>query len=211
MSRQRLLGAALAWLAVVVSVSALVWLVISQAGRDLVASDGTPPTSGAGVTSAPPAHRTGRSPSVAPHPRSGDLSRTSSPAPESPSSPAAPTSSEPTPEPSSAPSSTPTTHSATPHPSATPDPPMGSPSPSGPDVRRTWQGQAGTVVAACGPSGVRLVSAQPANGFKVEVHAEDGRLEAEFEGREDELGAHVKVVARCVGGTPSFSVESDED
>jgi hypothetical protein len=67
------------------------------------------------------------------------------------------------------------------------------------------------VVAACGSSGVRLVSAQPANGYKVEVHAEDASLEAEFEGREDERGAHVKVVARCVGGAPAFSVETDGD
>lgn len=192
MSRRRLLGAALVWLAVVVSVSALVWLVISQAGRGLVASDGTPPTSGADPTSAPPAYH----PSMAPHAPSGSPSQTSS---------------EPPPEPSTTPTSTPTSHPATPDPSATPDSPTGSPSSSEAEVGRTWQGLAGTVVVSCAPSGVRLVSAQPSNGFKVEVHAEDGRLEAAFEGREDDRGAHVRVVARCVSGTPSFSVESDDD
>ncbi|MDR7253532.1 cytoskeletal protein RodZ [Nocardioides sp. BE266] len=206
MSRRRLLGAALAWLAVVVSVSALVWLVISQAGRDLIASDGPSAASGAASTSAPPAQRTPRDRAGTTHKPPRTPSGTSSPAPESPSSPASPESPEPSPEPSSTPTSRPTT----PHASGTPDSPTGSPSPSATDVRRTWQGQAGTVVAACTSSGIRLVSAQPANGFKVEVHPEDSRLEAEFEGREDESGTHVKVVARCVGGTPSFSVESEE-
>ena len=49
MSRPRILGAVLVWLVVVASVSALVWVVISRAGDDLVASDQPLMTTGEGT------------------------------------------------------------------------------------------------------------------------------------------------------------------
>ena len=78
------------------------------------------------------------------------------------------------------------------------------------EERRTWQGQAGSIVAACDATGIRLVSAQPANGFRAEVKDEDGVLRVEFEGREDQSGTDVSVLARCVGGVPSFSADRDD-
>jgi hypothetical protein len=77
--------------------------------------------------------------------------------------------------------------------------------------RRTWQGGAGLVIAVCDPGGVRLVSAQPIDGFHAEVKdAGPEELEVEFEGREDQ-GGDVTVVARCASGAPAFTVEAEDD
>lgn len=195
MSRQRVLGAALVWLVVVASVSALVWVVISRAGDDLVSSGQPLLTSEGDPSSAPPSPSTrpsrtpSQSPSRAP---SNDASATSSP------------STTPTP-------STPSASPSEPSPSATPDPPTEQPSTPAIAERRTWQGQAGSIVAACDSTGIRLVSAQPANGFRAEAQNEDGMLKIDFEGREDESGTDVSVVARCVGGVPSFVVRGEDD
>jgi cytoskeletal protein RodZ len=206
MSRRRILAATLAWLAVVATVSALVWVVISRAGDGLVSSDQPLMTTGEQTVSSPrgaaasPSRTPSRSPSRTP-------SRTPSPTPsESPS--ATPSA---TPSASASPSSTPTsTPSAPVSPSTSPPSPTQQPPVVANEQRRTWQGQAGSLVAACGASGIRFVSAQPADGFRADVHNEDGALEVEFEGGEDSAGAHVKVRARCEGGVPSFDVEVDD-
>lgn len=184
MSRQRVLGAVLAWLVVVASVSGLVWVVISRAGDDLVASND--PVRTTGTPSAPERPRQSRKPSRSSSPDASATpsDSTASTVPASPSTTAAPTA--------------PTT-------------PTGQPSPTPTVQRRTWQGQAGSVVAACSATGIRLVSAQPSNGFRADVHAENELLDVEFEGREDRSGTHVSVLARCEGGVPSFSVQSEED
>jgi hypothetical protein len=89
------------------------------------------------------------------------------------------------------------------------DPPSAQP-PTG--ERRTWQGSAGLVIAVCDPGGVRLVSAQPIDGFHAEVkEAGPEELEVEFEGREDESDGDVTVVARCSAGVPGFTVEAEDD
>lgn len=143
MSRSRVLAAIAAWLVVVAGVSTLVWVVISRAGDDLVASE---------------------QPLVATTGSSGQL-------------------------------------------------PTRSPSPAASVERRTWQGRGGLIVAACDRGAMRLISAQPINGFHAEV--KDGgpeELEVEFEGREDQSGTAVTVVARCVSGVPDFvsQVEGDD-
>ena len=188
MSRQRVIGAILVWLVVVASVSALVWVVISRAGDDLVASEQTLMTTGT-----PPPVSDTTSPAPTP---SGKPSRKPSSASPSPSAQVTPT-------PSASPSATPTEETSS--------PPSPSETPAAAGERRTWQGRPGSIVVTCGASGIRLVSAQPANGFRAEVHDEDGSLEVEFEGREDESGLHATVGARCVGGVPSFTVQIDEE
>jgi hypothetical protein len=78
--------------------------------------------------------------------------------------------------------------------------------------RRTWQGSSGLVIAVCDPGGVRLVSAQPIDGFHAEVKdAGPEELEVEFEGREDQSDGDVTVVARCSDGVPGFTVEAEDD
>ncbi len=195
MSGQRLLGATLVWLVVVSSVSALVWVVISRAGDDLTASDQPLMTSASGSAVVPPttAVRPSRTPSKTP-------SRT------------------PSATPTKQPSATPSTAAGTPSasPSTTPPPTSSSPPKEQPanattERSQTWQGQAGSLVVSCGATGIRLVSAQPADGFRADVHREDDLIDVEFEGREDRSGTHVRVEARCVGGAPSFSTHSEQD
>lgn len=191
MSLQRVLAATLAWLVVVASVSALVWVVISRAGDDLVSADRPLTTTGGPGTTTAATDRPSRTPSQSPSQApsgGGSEGGSDSASPSTGSSPAVPP-----PTPSGSPA-TPT------------EPPTGSTT----EQRRTWQGQAGSIVAACGASGIRLVSAQPANGFRAEVKNEDGALEVEFEGREDRAGTDVKVDVRCVDGLPSFSADSDD-
>ena len=207
MNRHRVLGAAIVWLAVVASASALVWVVISRAGADLVASDQPVLSAGTGTAVPPrtPPARPSRTPSTSP---SRTPSRPPTPA-QAPTATSGPTERTPTSS-----SSTPTTPSASPSvapPSVPPSSPPSQPSVTAIQERRTWQGQAGSIVVAFDASGIRLVSAQPVNGFRADVHREDDLIDVEFEGREDESGIKVSVVARCVAGVPSFSAQSKDD
>jgi len=73
-------------------------------------------------------------------------------------------------------------------------------------VRRTWRGAAGFVVAECRGAAISLGAAQPNSGWWIEVdHTGPDDLRVEFEND----GARVRVEASCVGGTPSFAVDSD--
>ncbi|TIC80435.1 hypothetical protein E8D34_18795 [Nocardioides sp. GY 10113] len=100
----------------------------------------------------------------------------------------------------------------------TPTPPDRDGAPSGgtateaPAAREgTWQGAGGVVTASCSGRAVRLVSAQPADGYRAKVgDGSSEALEVEFEGGEDE-GGSVTVVARCVAGAPAFAVERERD
>lgn len=187
MNGQRALAAAVvAWLAVVAVASGLVWVVISRAGDDLVAA-GQPGAASSPGTAAPSDRDTPR-PTRKPRATSSPSSSGSA-----------------TPEPTGTSTGTPT---ATPTSDPTGQQTSSPPAPS--VVQRTWQGAAGTVVAACQDGVARLVSAQPATGFRAEASGEDGALSVEFEGREDRSGTDVRVVARCAGGVPTFSVESRE-
>lgn len=90
------------------------------------------------------------------------------------------------------------------------DGPRPSPRPSG--ARRVWQGPAGLIVATCDRRAIRLVSAQPASGFHVEVRNNGPEeLKVEFEARESGRGGDVTVVARCANGIPTFAAQADDD
>lgn len=202
MSRQRVLGAAVVWLAVVATVSALVWVVISHAGDGLVASDQPfVTTRSERGTAAPrtPSSRTSPTPTKAPT-RTPSRTPSASPSPV-PSATASPSTGAPTDSPS-----TPTTPSTSPSTS-----PTEQPSTPATEERRTWQGPPGSVVVSCGATGIRSVFAQPVDGFRAEVHREDDLVDVEFEGQEDESGLHVSVTARCVGGVPTFSAQSEQE
>ena len=90
--------------------------------------------------------------------------------------------------------------------------PSGSASPGTADERRSWQGSAGLIVAACDRGAIRLVSAQPVSGFHVEVKdAGPERLEVEFEAREEGSGRDLTVAARCAAGIPQFTSQVEDD
>ncbi|GAA3802642.1 hypothetical protein [Nocardioides panacisoli] len=81
-----------------------------------------------------------------------------------------------------------------------------------PAQRRTWQGQAGLLVAECRGTAISLVSTQPNVGFHAELKKPGPEeLEVEFDGREDETGTTVTVTAHCAGGTPAFATRQETD
>lgn len=84
------------------------------------------------------------------------------------------------------------------------------PSGTGGDQTGTWQERGGVVVAACDQATVRLVSAQPADGHRVEID-EDGpdELEVTFEGR-GHRAREITVVVRCESGAPVFTTTTDD-
>ena len=108
------------------------------------------------------------------------------------------------------PASDQSTPTPTPAPTATGTGPA-APSTSAPEQpadleRRSWRGTAGVVVAECRGSAIALGAAQPTSGWSIEVdHTGPDDLRVEFENGD----ARVRVDASCVGGIPSFSVDSD--
>jgi hypothetical protein len=171
--------AAAAWVVVVIVGASLNWAVISRAGEDV--GNGTGPVLSADATS-PPA----RSAPATSVPTSNDGSTTTpiSPRPSSPSTSSAAT------------TSSPTTTSA-----------------SGPaeqqPVRRSWQGTAGFVLAACTGAAIDLVQAVPNPGFRAELDdTGPDKIRVEFESMDDER--RTRVYAVCVGGEPSFEVDLDD-
>lgn len=109
--------------------------------------------------------------------------------------------------PQPSPSSPPPATSPTPSTPSTPPTSPGTTAPVEP-VRRTWQGEGGVVVAECTGPTVRLVGAQPASGWKVEVDdTGPNRVRVEFEGSDERT--RVRVEAGCAGGAPAFSVDVD--
>ncbi len=181
--RKLVLGA-VAWVAVVTVGATLVWTVISQAGEGVAGElpTTTATSTGGQRASDRPSETRSASPSAT---RAASPSETGS---ESPSETG-------TSSPSGTGSASPST--------STPEQPAADP------VRRTWQGAAGVVVAECRGSAIALVGAQPASGWSIEVdHTGPDGLRVEFEKGNDE---RVRVEASCVGGTPSFVVDSDRD
>ena len=77
-----------------------------------------------------------------------------------------------------------------------------------PTRRGTWSGTGGTVTVACTGATLSLVGATPEDGYSVEVEKDGSHLEAKFR-RQGEDEREVKVEARCSGGAPRFSVETD--
>lgn len=78
--------------------------------------------------------------------------------------------------------------------------------------RRTWQGAGGLIIAACDGGAVRLISAQPSDGYYAELKdAGPEELKVEFDARDDHGGNEIKVVARCVSGVPDFVAQIEDD
>lgn len=84
--------------------------------------------------------------------------------------------------------------------------------PAGPaDVRRTWQGAGGLVIADCRGSVISLVSSSADAGFRVEVKGRGPEeLELGFEGQGEE-GRETEVRAHCESGIPVFEVDTTGD
>ncbi|WP_309649091.1 hypothetical protein [Nocardioides sp.] len=214
------------WLAVVAVGSTLVWTVISHVGDGLVTvPEPRPGASGsvvAGGVGDPPGRSPGRSPSSRPGQTIGPSARPSADPSAAPSSGSTDPSQAESPADSSAPVTPPVSSTALPTPQdpsesssepASPGPATPPSTPSAPTPRRaTWQGLGGTVEAECRGSAISLVAAQPTEGFRAEVKkAGPEELEVEFEGREEESGSGSQVSARCQGGEPRFSAETEDD
>ncbi|WBB78761.1 septum formation initiator [Micromonospora sp. WMMD882] len=88
----------------------------------------------------------------------------------------------------------------------TPSAGVGSPS-AGAGARRVFASAGGTAVAECGPTGVRLVSWAPAQGYRVGEadRGPDDDVEVSFVGP----GGEHELKLRCVGGEPV--AEPDDD
>lgn len=175
----------LAWLAVVMAGSALVWTVISRAGSEV-----GDPADEARVSASSPTTETARP--------SGPATKT--PGPTKSSTPSVSPSATPHQTASSEP-----THSAGPteEPHSTPT----APQPAA--VRRTWQGTGGILVVECTGSTIRLVGAQPDSGFHVEVDERGpNRVRVQFESLTDG-GPETDVRSECRVGTPVFSEQDD--
>ncbi len=176
--------ALVAWALLVLACSAGVWAVIAAAGTDVTTSPQIP----SATTSAASAPR-GAANSSPPTSRP----RTTSPPPSS--------------GPAPAPSGTPSTDRPR---AGEPDHPARSS--QGPtEVRRTWQGPAGAVVASCRGRGITFGGAQPNSGWRIEVGDRGPeQIEVKFtRSGDDETSGEVELKARCVGGQPQFSTHDD--
>ena len=215
--------AATAWLVLVVVGAVLVWAVISRAGQGVVGQQSPSVEEVAPITS--PAE-----------PRRGDRPRTNKPSPKSPSKSDSPrpggpsgggTSGPPPPSgtssPGPAPSSTPSPDPAPgpgpqpgPGPTSSPNPPPSSPPPQqepppeDQGVRRTWQGTSGSVTVECRGARIELLGAQPNPGWSIEI---DNRgpeeVRVEFDSNDGDRRTRVQAV--CVGGTPRFEIDREDD
>lgn len=183
--------ALLAWTVVVAVCSTAVWSVIRTAGTEVTTSPEVPSTVGTvvGTTRA----------------------RTPPPSPPVPASASSRPRSRATTEPSSTPSATeaptPEQEGDTEHRAgADATRPTRDPEPA--EVRRTWQGTAGAVVASCRGAAITFRGAQPNSGWRVEVGDRGpSRLEVHFSrhGGGEEDDGELELEARCVGGAPRFS------
>jgi hypothetical protein len=211
--------AATAWLVLVVVGAVLVWAVISRAGQSVVGQQSpsvgqvapftaqpqpkqhhkpkTPKSTPKHPPTAPPG-----SPGGSAGPGSGQPSgsATSGPGPSAPP----PSSPGPGPAPGPGPGPGPTSSPSSP-------PPQSSPPPSQPPaeqqgVRRTWQGNAGSVTVECRGAQIELLGAQPNTGWSVEVEDRGpDRVRVDFERTNGERRTRVEAV--CVGGTPRFEID----
>jgi hypothetical protein len=176
--------AGLAWLGVVVAASALTWTVIESAGEGVL-RDPEPVTvvvAGAESESSTTGPTPTPSPTKRPHDKEQEETDGVSPSPDAASS------SSPSPAPA---------------PTREPDP-----APAATHVR-TWRGAAGLVSARCTGSRASLQGASPAAGWNVEVEARGPEAVVVELKTVGEAEREVKVVARCAGGQPHFTVESD--
>lgn len=184
----RRLLAVVAWTVLVLVCSTGVWGVIRTAGTGVTASPEVPST----ITSAAPSP--GRA-TTSPRSHPSTTARTPSSTREATPSP--------TPPPAKSDKPVETDEA---------DDPRAPHSQESTEVRRTWQGTAGTVVTSCRGATITFQGAQPNSGWRVEV-GNRGPQEievhfSEFQG-EDEGKGEVELKARCAGGQPRFSTSDD--
>ncbi len=187
-----------AWVAVVLMGSSLVWTVISRAGDGvtgssapvLAGSDSIAPNPDRTSLGSPSPHHTGH------RDHTKHQNHTSKPHTDQPSS---------SPKPSSSPSSSPSTPSG--HHSKHHNGHSKPPTAPNPELR-TWSGKAGSVTVSCTGSLIRLVSAQPNVGYRVEVDRGTREVQVVFQ-RTGE-GAEVQITGVCSGGTPQLHSEFDD-
>lgn len=219
--RRPLVLAVLGWLAIVVVGSTMVWTVVAHAGRNvaetgdgsLEAAASSGPSTGLGLpatasaSSEQPTRSAQPSATADPTRPPGGPGETDGATDPGQGTASASTGGHPSSGPSHDPEKTPGGDST-----------LTTPPPDQPH-RGTWQGQAGTVVASCTGTKISLVAAQPNTGWRVEVGDRGPeKLEVHFELSEEDddrhddrlasraLGTEAEVQARCVGGSPSFSL-----
>jgi hypothetical protein len=213
--------AASAWLVLVVVGAVLVWAVISRVGDGVITQSGPPIGEAGPITSPPQSTRTDRP--NAPKPSTPRPSRSASASPDgqSPSGPSGPGATSGTPNSGPSPSApTPTgpgpTSGPGPGPSSSPNNPPASSSPPPPQstqdqgVRRTWQGSAGVVTVECRGATISLEGAQPNSGWSIEID-ERGPEEVRVEFDSNDGDRRTRVQAECVGGTPRFEIDREDD
>jgi hypothetical protein len=168
-----------AWVVVVIAGSALTWVAIDRAGRQVTGNPAaveTQPVVVGTIGTAPTKTRT---------PTRKPSSAATSVTPQHPAS-VSPTT---RPTRSNSPSATKT-----------------SASDADRTETRTWSGAAGSVTVACTGRTARLKGTSPSDGWHVEVgDSSGGEVEVTF--KKD--AAEVQVKATCVGGVPRFQAESD--
>jgi hypothetical protein len=183
--RPRPLAAVAAWLAVVSVTSAVAWLAIDHAGREVVSS-----------------------PSVGLDRVTGALQPVPAPVPGGPGTPGAPTRTGPT-RTGSTPAG-PGRHRGRPGPTARPEPGGSSTdgSTTGARIDRTVSVQGGQVVVRCQGTAISLRLAQPANGWQVQTHdLGPDHIEVSFGSRSGQ--GEIDVRARCQDGVPVFDEGGD--
>lgn len=180
MRRRAVLTGVLAWVLVVAVASGVTWTVIEGAGQSLLA--GEDPVAETLAVPTPSATTSASQPAAEP-------TRHRRPRPS-----ASPAHSTPPASPAAVPSRAATTSAAPRTPSPTSDDRA---------VERTWQGPPGLVTIRCTGSRTSLRSATPSNGYRVEVDRGTERIQVHFESASHEY----KVEARCVGGSPRFTVQ----
>jgi hypothetical protein len=169
-----------AWVVVVIAGSALTWVAIDRAGRQVTGNPSAAQTQPVVVGTIGTAPTDTRTPT-----RKPSSAATASVTPQHPASVS------PTPRPtrSNSPSATKT-----------------SASDADRTETRTWSGAAGSVTVACTGRTARLKGTSPSDGWHVEVgDSSGGEVEVTF--KKD--AAEVQVKATCVGGVPRFQAESD--
>ncbi len=200
--RIRPVGVLTLWVALTAMLTTTAWLAVEVVADEVggpqqrVLSAAAVAVSAKAVSQAPGSAKPSSSPKPKPSHSSGHSQKPAS-------SPKATPSTTPKPSSSSKPAAS---HSAKPTPKPTPKP--STPPGGGGSVSKTFAVQGGTIAAACSGSAVSLKSAQPQNGWQVEVHDRGPQsLEITFRSGEKETEARI----RCSGGVPVLSTDGESD
>jgi hypothetical protein len=217
--------AATAWLVLVVVGAVLVWAVISRAGQGVVAQQNPSLGEVAPFTSPAQAKQQDRPKKDKPSPKPPAKSDSPPPGPPSGGGTSGPRPPAGTNSPDPGPSTTPSPDPGPgpgpgpkpgpgPAPSPNNPPPSSSPPPQPPPeqqgVRRTWQGTSGSVTVECRGSRIELMGAQPNSGWRIEIDSRGPEeVRVEFDSTNGDRRTRVQSV--CVGGSPRFEIDREDD